>query len=68
MDEKAMLALALAVAKRVNDLATDDNDVFICVHPDPQHCPEDEDGLWSCGRCLAEYLLPVIREELEVTK
>lgn len=71
MDEKALVTLAVALAKRVNDLATDDNNVFTCVHPDPEDCPrdpEDMERFLSCDRCLAKYFLPTLRKELGVTK
>ncbi len=71
MDEKAMLALALKLAERLNELGRGDSDVYICVHPG-EDCPESmlgEDNFnYDCDRCLANYLLPVLREELGATK
>lgn len=66
LDDKALDALALALAKKLYELVTDDNEVFICVHPgeDCPPDPEDVDSNLDCNRCLAEYLKPTLREEL----
>lgn len=67
MDDKALDALALALAKKLHELVTDDNDMYICAHPG-EACPPDakgKDGLLDCNICLSNYILPTIREALK---
>ncbi|MEW6016460.1 MAG: hypothetical protein AB1760_00135 [Pseudomonadota bacterium] len=63
-DDKALDALALALAKRLYALVTDD-DVYICVNRSGP-CPRKPNGDWlDCEDCLADYLKPTLREVLD---